>query len=117
MEYFGQCHCQAVQFSFNSELINSALQCNCSICRRKNLIMSLTRIASEHFTILAGKDNLALYLWGDHDVNHYFCKTCGVSPFSDINCEPFGYRINLGCVDSLDLTQLSITHFDGRNEL
>ena len=117
MKYKGSCHCKAVKFEFESNEIHSALQCNCSICIRKNAIMSKQSYDAAVFTITEGKDNLLTYHWGDHDVNHYFCNTCGIYPFHDTSYEPEKYRVNLGCVDSIEPRALEIVYFDGRNEL
>ena len=115
--YHGSCHCGAVQFEFQSPAIDSAMQCNCSICRRKNALMSKQYFAPEKFELLSGNDALSLYHWGDQDVNHYFCKYCGIYPFHDSIYEPGKYRVNLGCVDELDLGALKIGQFDGANLL
>lgn len=117
MKYSGRCHCGSVQFKFEGEKVESALQCNCSICIRKNAIMSKNYIEPEKFEFIKGKDALSIYHWGDKDVNHYFCKTCGVYPFHDSIYEPGKYRINLGCVDNIDSRNLSISQFDGKNKL
>jgi len=75
--------------------------------------MSPDYIAPEQFVELQGLDNLQGYQFGDHLVFHYFCKTCGISPFHDGTENPGHYRINLGCVDGLDLESLTITKIDG----
>ena len=41
--------------------------------------MSARYIPPEDFDEVAGKEHLALYQWGDHDVNHWFCKTIAAS--------------------------------------
>ncbi len=117
MKYKGSCHCKAVQFEFESEMIEQALQCNCSICIRKNAVMSKTYYDSEQFVLVSGNDDLSVYHWGDHDVNHYFCKKCGIYPFHDTTYDPGKFRINLCCVEDIEPRELNITHFDGRNEL
>lgn len=117
MKYQGSCHCKAVQFEFESPVITEALQCNCSICIRKNAIMSKQTYSANEFTLLSGKDALSTYHWQDHDVNHNFCKHCGIYPFHDTSYEPGNYRVNLGCVEGIEPRELDITQFDGRNEL
>ncbi|MCG7564320.1 MULTISPECIES: GFA family protein [Pseudoalteromonas] len=117
MKYTGSCHCKAVQFEFESEQITEALQCNCSVCIRKNAIMSKQSFTSDVFLLLSGKAQLSTYHWGDCDVNHYFCKVCGIYPFHDTTYEPGTYRVNLGCVDGLEPRLLSIIEFDGKNQL
>lgn len=115
MKYQGHCHCHAVRFEFESQEITSALQCNCSICIRKNAIMSREYIEPSRFQLLGDPNALAKYHWGDEVVNHYFCKTCGIYPFHDSIYEPGKYRINLGCVDGLDPRSLEIHYFDGKD--
>ena len=117
IKYQGSCHCKSVEFEFQCEPIDSALQCNCSICIRKNAIMSKVYIQPENFRLLKGKESLSVYHWGDKDVNHYFCKHCGIYPFHDSIYQPGSYRVNLGCVEELAPRSLTITEFDGKNEL
>ena len=117
MKYKGSCHCNAVQFEFESEESITALQCNCSICIRKNAIMSKQTFGKENFSIVKGYEQLSVYHWGDKDVNHYFCKICGIYPFHDTTYEPEVYRVNLGCVDNIEPRDLDIMSFDGRNQL
>ncbi|MFS1423451.1 GFA family protein [Shewanella sp. 10N.286.48.B5] len=117
MKYTGSCHCEAVKFEFETDEIKEALQCNCSICIRKNAIMSKQSFAPNEFKLLSGKENLKTYHWGDHDVNHHFCNQCGIYPFHDTTYEPGKFRINLGCVKNVDSRNLNIIHFDGKNEL
>ena len=116
-QYNGACHCGAIQFQFQSAPITGALQCNCSICIRKNAIMTTDYVAPENFTLIQGENNLALYHWGDNDVNHWFCKTCGIYPFHDIIYEPGKYRVNLGCIEDIAPRLLQIRQFDGKHLL
>lgn len=117
MKYTGSCHCQSVKFEFESEEIKSALKCNCSICIRKNAVMSQPYFSKPAFKIISGENELSTYQWGDKDVNHYFCKHCGVHPFHDTTYEPGKYRVNLNCVEQVNHGALDIHYFDGRNEL
>ncbi len=70
-----------------------------------------------------GEECLALYQFGDKDVNHFFCRTCGISPFSTVAsvppeyrgpARPGDYRVNLGCVHDLDVLSLEIQVIDGK---
>lgn len=117
ISYQGSCHCGAVRFRFQSEPITDALQCNCSICIRKNAIMSSAYYQPQDFELLAGQDAMAVYHFGDHDVNHHFCKTCGIYPFHDSIYEPGKYRVNLGCVEGIEPRELNIRQYDGRTLL
>ncbi len=70
-----------------------------------------------------GKERLALYQFGDKDMNHFFCPTCGISPFSTVAsvppdyqglARPGDYRVNLGCVHDLDVLSLDIQVINGK---
>jgi len=120
--YNASCHCGAVRFRFRSEEITSGRRCNCSICIRKGMVMSSTYFRSSDVDV-DGAERLALYQFGDKDVNHVFCRTCGISPFSTVASVPpdypgparaGDYRINLGCVDELDVLSLDIQILDGK---
>ena len=109
MTYTGRCHCGAVRFSFDSTPITRGVRCNCSICIRKGAVMSPTR---DLVLAIDGADALRVYRWGDHDIDHLFCGTCGIFPFAKILGK---YRVNLGCVDGLDALALPIDIIDGRS--
>jgi len=81
--YEGSCHCRAVTFAIHSEPIVGAMRCNCSICRRKGLVMSLEYYPPGAFELRTGTQALAIYHFDEKSVNHYFCKHCGVYPFHD----------------------------------
>ncbi|PKF76575.1 aldehyde-activating protein [Vibrio sp. vnigr-6D03] len=117
MKYQGSCHCKAVQFEIQTSEIIEALQCNCSVCIRKNAIMSKKSFGKEEFSLISGKEHLSVYRWGDHDVNHYFCNVCGIYPFHDTSYDPEVFRVNLGCLDGIEPRELDITQFNGRDEL
>ena len=117
IKYPGSCHCGAVRFEFTTPEIKQAVQCNCSICIRKNAVMSQGYIPPLDFTLLTDKAALSVYHWGDNDVNHYFCRHCGIYPFHDTIYEPEKYKVNLGCLDNIDINALAIKSFDGKNQL
>ena len=121
--YHASCHCGSVRFEFTSEEITSGIRCNCSICIRKGIVMSPRYYRPEELR-LEGESSLNLYQFGDKDVNHYFCRTCGISPFNQVAKIPPDYtgaakpgyrRINLGCVQELDVFALDIEVIDGRS--
>jgi hypothetical protein len=121
--YSGSCHCGAVRFRFRSDEITAGCRCNCSICIRRGMVMSAEYIPPKDFE-LDGEQALAIYQFGDKAVYHYFCKTCGISPFNGVASLPATYqgrarigdrRVNLGCVDSLDPLALKIEIIDGRS--
>ena len=111
--YQGRCHCGVVRFTLRSEPITEGVRCNCSFCRRKSAVMSTRYYPPDAFETLEGREHLTLYQFGDHDVNHWFCRTCGIAPFHDATAKPGHYRINLGCLDDVDIYALPITLLDG----
>lgn len=122
--YSGRCHCGAIRFRFKSEAITAGCRCNCSICIRKGSVMSSKYISPADFELIEGEESLAVYQFGDKDLHHCFCKTCGIGPFSVLASVPPMYggpakpgdrRVNLGCVDELDPFGLEITILDGRS--
>jgi hypothetical protein len=110
MIYRGSCHCGAIKFTFESEEITRGKRCNCSICRRKSALMSVAYFENVK---VEGAENLSLYLWGDKECNHWFCKTCGIYPFHDATEKPGVYRVNLGCIEEIDVFTLPFDVIDG----
>ncbi|BEM47893.1 hypothetical protein SME17J_13870 [Serratia marcescens] len=80
MSFQGSCHCGAVTFSVDAELPTEALSCNCSICRRKGLLLSFFPISA--FTLNSGQDQLSTYTFNHHRIRHQFCRVCGAQPFA-----------------------------------
>ena len=113
--YNGSCHCGRIRFRLESEPIKEGMRCNCSICRRLNAVMSSVYYPPERFQILEGSASLALYRFPPEMVNHYFCKHCGVYPFHDAVEKPGIFRVNLGCIDEINLENLAVWLFDGRD--
>src|SRR3954463_13348467 len=85
--YNASCHCGAVRFKFTTEDITTGLRCNCSICVRKGVVMS-SRYFRPSEVEVTGTENLTVYRFGDKDMNHCFCRTCGISPFSTVGSVP-----------------------------
>ena len=121
--YAASCHCGAVHFRFRSEAITTGIRCNCSICIRKGAVMSSRYYPPSSFETIEA-DRLGVYRFGDHDVDHCFCPTCGISPFNLVAKVPPSYegparpgdrRVNLGCVHDLDVLALEIAVVDGRS--
>jgi hypothetical protein len=106
------CHCGQVACRIEAAP-SAAIECNCSICRRKGAV--LVAIAPEQFHLETACDALAVYTFGRHVIRHQFCKTCDCAPFGE-GIGPDGQAmvaINLRCAEGLDLAKLTITEFDG----
>jgi hypothetical protein len=85
--------------------------------------MSSRYFVPEDVTV-SGADALAVYQFGDRDVNHCFCRTCGIAPFHTVAsvppdydgpARPGDYRMNLGCVHEVDALGLAVEVIDGRS--
>lgn len=113
MPFTGSCHCGAIRYTVEEDAPTSALQCNCSICRRKAPLHHFT--TPDKFTLHGSRDHVATYKFNHDVIGHHFCKTCGIAPFAE-GIGPGGkpmVEINLRCADGMDLEALEIQHYDG----
>ena len=108
--YTGSCHCSAVEFEVDTDL-TTGLQCDCSLCKRKNIIMH--RVPKEQFRLIKGKDALTLYRWNTRLAEHYFCKHCGIYTHHQPRTQPDSIAINVGCIDTVNARELPITFAEG----
>jgi hypothetical protein len=115
--YQGSCHCGAIKFSYDGEEITKGLRCTCSICSRKGAMMSPEAIPMENLKIDADDRDIGLYQFGNQVAKHYFCKNCGVYTHNEMLRKPGHMRVNLGCIENLDTSELEVMVFDGKNEL
>ena len=113
-KYQGSCHCGAVSFEINTNL-DKVVQCNCSICTRKGALHH--RVPPEQFTLLSGEEDLQIYKFGTRKASHYFCKHCGIHPFSRPRAAPDLYSVNIRCLHNFDLEQCKaeVIYFDGKH--
>ena len=108
--YNGSCHCGAVTFEVETDL-SAAMMCDCSICRRKNAVM--TAVTQDKITITSGEDNLSLYQFNMMAAKHYFCKTCGIYTHHKRRRDDL-IGVNTGCLENLDAADLpEITYIEG----
>jgi len=118
--HHGSCHCQAVKFSFETPLKGVKVSiCNCSICRKKgerNVIPGPHCVTGfEHlvvpkskFTLETPWDAIKTYAFGTGVAKHYFCGTCGISPFYVPRSNPNGYSVSLTSVARLLIIVLQV---------
>ena len=111
-QYQGACHCGRVTFEVRAEL-NYVVECNCSICRRKGALWHPA--AETDLRILTGAADLALYQFNTKTAKHYFCRSCGIHPFSRPRIDPGRWVFNVRCIDGVDLSALKVRAFDGQN--
>lgn len=110
--YRGSCHCGRVTFDVRAKL-DHVVECNCSMCRR---VGALWHGASESdLHILTGEADLVLYQFKTMTAKHYFCRHCGVHPFTRPRLDPNRWVVNVRCIDGLDLSTIAVRSFDGEN--
>ncbi|MGE0047000.1 MAG: GFA family protein [Hyphomonadaceae bacterium] len=109
--YLGSCHCGAVTFEITAP-ITEVYTCDCSLCRRKNALM--TQVHESALYILSGADKLTLYRWNLKIAKHYFCSVCGIYPFHRKRSAPDHYGVNVMCLEDFDPEGLPVRRGDGK---
>lgn len=105
----GSCHCKKVNFEVKLDLSQGIRKCNCTFCYKTKYQKVFS--AFDDLKIISGNDELSDYRapdssWAPDTIFHYFCKTCGVQPFSKgyLEIEPFNgwfYAVNLATLDDI----------------
>lgn len=110
--YRGSCHCGRVSFEVQAKL-DYVVECNCSLCRRRGAVWH--GAAQPDLRILTGEADLALYQFGTNTAKHYFCRHCGIHPFTRPRLDPSRWAFNVRCIDDVDLSSIEVRRFDGEN--
>ena len=110
--YLGGCHCGGVRFQVTLRN-HQALDCNCSICRKKGFLHGI--VSQADFQLLQGQDLLTPYSFNTHQAQHLFCCRCGIHSFYHPRSHPDSIDVNLRCLDENILDTLEINFFDGEN--
>jgi hypothetical protein len=103
--YEGSCHCGRIRYQVQAH-VTAAVDCNCSYCRRLGALW--LEVPEPDLKVLAGGENLSLYQFGTRTAQHYFCRHCGIAPFSRPRLDPSRWAVNLRCLEDLDLSRLTI---------
>ena len=114
MKYKGSCHCGKVAYEVEGE-IGEVLSCNCSMCQRKGSLLWF--VPADKFRLLTDPKDMGTYLFNKHVIQHHFCKTCGIAPFSE-GKDPKGNAVaavNIRCLEGIELEKIPVKHFDGRS--
>lgn len=116
MQYQARCHCGCVRFSFRTPQITTGKRCNCSLCLRRGAVLSSIYIPAADFVPHSESGDLGVYLWNEKVLKNYFCKACGIFTYiGDGVNDRDGYRVNLGCVEGVDVLALDISIIDGHS--
>jgi hypothetical protein len=83
------------------------------MCSKKGILHLI--VPHEDFELVSGKDDLSTYTFNTGVARHTFCKACGIHPFYVPRSDPDKIDVNARCLDSIDVSALSIKSFDGKN--
>lgn len=114
MKYQGGCHCGNITFEVEGE-IESVLGCNCSICTKRGYLLWFTPL--NQIVLKNPSPDTGTYTFNKHVIKHQFCSHCGCAPFS-IGVDEKGNEtaaVNVRCLESFDLSQVPVHHYDGRS--
>jgi hypothetical protein len=111
--HHGGCHCRRVRFEVRAPAQVQALDCNCSICRMGGFLHLI--VPASRFRLLSGADALVEYTFNTGAAKHRFCRHCGIKSFYVPRSHPDGIDVNVRCLDSGTVTQLTVTAFDDGN--
>ena len=102
------CHCGEIEAEINLDGdLQKILQCNCSICKRRNAVMSMVK--NKDFKIVKGEEKLKLYQFHTKVAKHYFCSNCGIYTHHNPRANPAMTGFNVGCIDEINLKQSFFT--------
>ena len=114
--YSGSCHCGAVRFEAELDLVKGAGKCNCSICTKVGAAAAICKPAA--FALLEGEAHLAEYVWGGKISTRFFCKHCGIHCFGRGHLPELGgdyVAINVNTLEEVDPSSLTLGYWDGRH--
>jgi hypothetical protein len=109
----GSCHCGVVKFSVTGE-IEQVIECNCSHCSRKGLLLWF--VPPTALTIISGADHLTTYSFNQHVIQYRFCSICGCQPFGlgRLRSGKEAASINIRCLEDVDLENVKRVPVNGR---
>jgi hypothetical protein len=117
--YVGGCHCGAVRYEADLDLSQGTVRCNCSVCSKARAWLAATD--GEHFRLLKGQEHLAVYRFGSGNIQHLFCRNCGVKSFGRMQT-PDGREmvaVLISCLENMsdaELAALPVAYVNGRND-
>ena len=110
------CHCESVELEIkeSENALGKFLRCNCSLCKKKGIIMTFAPIVDVKIT--KGEEKLKLYQYHTKVAEHYLCSDCGIYTHHKMRSKPDTYGLNVGCIDEIDQFNLeNVGLNDGHN--
>nr|XP_053650934.1 myosin-G heavy chain-like [Cherax quadricarinatus] len=111
----GGCHCGAVRFQVLAPTSPTVIDCNCSICLKKQNKHFL--VPSSSFKLLSGHDCLTTYSFNTHTAKHTFCSVCGVQSFHIPSSPPDSYGVAPHCLDDGAIKKVTYKKVDGKSSV
>jgi len=109
----GSCHCGAVKIQVPRRP-RRLTSCNCSICRRSAGLFGY--YDKRQVKIVARKDAIDRYVWGDKCIAHCRCATCGcLTHWQPIGRTSNRMGVNFRNFDPSVIESTRIRRFDGAN--
>ena len=97
-------------------VVDSAISCNCSMCRRRGSLLWF--VPRDRLRLLTPEESLSTYLFNKHAITNRFCAACGIHAYAE-GTDPKGNRmagVNIRCLENLDLDAVPVTQYDGRSK-
>lgn len=114
-KHTGACHCKKVTYEADIDLAQPSLECNCSHCAGKGLLLQF--IKPEDFELKSGEESLKEYRFNTQKIAHQFCENCGMQPFA-YGSDKEGNRLvalNVRSIDDVDVADLPKKPVDGKS--
>lgn len=111
----GGCQCGAVRYEAELDLREPVIECDCSHCRMKGLLLAF--IPAKDFLLMEGSDVLTEYRFNKKAIAHLFCRTCGVQPIGrgeGRDGAPM-IAVNVRTLDDIDFEALARMPFNGKD--
>lgn len=113
MTHQGSCHCGRIAFELDGD-VTEAIDCNCSMCRRRGALLAF--FPRESLRLTTSDGDYGTYRFNKEHIAHHFCPTCGIAPFSEAADPRTGKptaAVNVRCLPDVDLAKLKIEQVDG----
>jgi hypothetical protein len=110
----GGCHCKNIRYEVRIDLSQPVIECNCSHCQIKGLLLAF--VPENDFTMTQGDGELTEYRFNTNKIQHLFCKKCGVQAFG--KGENGGNKmsaVNVRTIDGIDLSTLNRVPYNGKD--
>ncbi len=112
--YTGGCQCGNVRYEVQME-INKVISCNCSRCGKLGSLLAAAPAAD--FKLISGADDVTIFQFNKHVINHPFCATCGIQSYASGKGKDGQdmVMINVRCLDVVDPDSFEVMKWDGRS--